>query len=147
MIGGIQKFLLRYILWKHLKLWWTKILLLKNIGGGLGEGYRQIHLSTIGLENNRKKYDKFYEILFPETLNMIVSSIYHHFIDGGLTSKNAKLIWPTKCSPRVRVFLWLLDKQAPADMACPTKERMEQPECMCPLPLRWGDGFTHHVGV
>lgn len=41
-----------------------------------------------------------------------IKSTYRRFINGGLTFADAKFTWPTNCSPRVKIFLWLIDKQA-----------------------------------
>lgn len=37
----------------------------------------------------------------------------------------------------------IIGQARPTDMACPTKEGMEQPECVRSLPLRRQDDFTH----
>lgn len=38
----------------------------------------------------------------------VVQSTYHYFNDGGVHSKNARVIWSTKCPKKIRVFLWLV---------------------------------------
>lgn len=103
MINGVQKYPSRHFSW-NFQLARNKEAAIKDYRGKLDGEYKQIYLSLVRWGSNWEKYIILYDIIpgsskkdhvtwkWDQSGNFSVKSTYQRFIDGGVTSEEAKLI-------------------------------------------------------